>query len=245
MFRIGGGICSCCYGLLIVRQERWPPHIDRNPRHLCDVRSRYFQDIRFSLWIRISCSHRFLLSLVSSTASGGRWSFLWQVSVHNDFMFSAILTKRYAVITELDGLSKNPSALGNAANDALGFLISAVPAYSVSLKVQTSKGNYLRNLSVRSESINFRDGISQDRNMDDLILRSALWQAEHFVDRQYTLSGVDNIASDTAPTSSTSKVVLLSFDRNRASFIFVLFLSILNVASSSSEGAQSKVGCRR
>jgi protein SMG6 len=126
------------------------------------------------------------------------------------------------VITELDGLSKNSSPLGNAANDALGYLISAVPAHSVSLKVQTSKGNYLYNLSVRSESIDFRDGTSQDRNMDDLILRSALWQAEHFVDYQYSLSGLDKLASATVPTSNTSKVVLLSFDRNRA---FVLSVS--------------------
>jgi len=122
-----------------------------------------------------------------------------------------------AVITELDGLSRNTSPLGNAATDALSYLISAVPTHSTSLKVQTSKGNYLHNLTVRSEHIDFRDGTSQDRNMDDLILRSALWQAEHFVDRQYalTLDNADGIRRPPAvPTSSTSKVVLLSFDRN-------------------------------
>ena len=79
--------------------------------------------------------------------------------------------------------------------------------------------------------------------MDDLILCSALWQAKRFVDCQYRLSVIDNIARDTVLTSGTSKVMLLSFDQNRASIIFVLYFpSILNVTSSLSQGMQSKVG---
>ena len=109
----------------------------------------------------------------------------------------------------------------------------------------TSKGNYLCNLSIRLESINFHDGISQDQNMDDLILCSALWQVEHFINRQYMLSGIDNVTRDTVPTSSTSKVMLLSFNQNCASIIYVLYFpSILNVTSSLSEGMQSK-GCHQ
>src|ERR1700733_1637171 len=98
--------------------------------------------------------------------------------------------------------------------DALNYLISAVPAHST-LKVQTSKGNYLRTLSVRSENIDFSYGSNHDRNMDDLILRSAAWQAEHFFDYRSLTPGPDG-AGPHQPETGTSKVVVLSFDRNRA-----------------------------
>jgi len=117
------------------------------------------------------------------------------------------------VITELDGISKNVSPLGNAAMDALNYLISAVPAHST-LKVQTSKGNYLRTLSVRSENIDFSYGSSHDRNMDDLILRSAAWQAEHFFDYRSLTPGPDGAGPAQQPEMGTCKVVVLSFDRN-------------------------------
>ena len=119
------------------------------------------------------------------------------------------------VVTELDGISKNASPLGNAAMDALNYLIGAVPAHST-LKVQTSKGNYLRTLSVRSENIDFSYGSNHDRNMDDLILRSAAWQAEHFIDYRLLTVGPDNVSPAPRPEIGTSKVVVLSFDRNRA-----------------------------
>ncbi|KIO26895.1 hypothetical protein M407DRAFT_23837 [Tulasnella calospora MUT 4182] len=64
--------------------------------------------------------------------------------------------------------------------DALTYLITAVQAQSTSLKVQTSKGSYLKSLSIRSEATTLGEG---ERNMDDLIVRSALWQLDHFVDR--------------------------------------------------------------
>lgn len=129
-----------------------------------------------------------------------------------------------AVITELDGISKNSSPLGNAAQDALSYLITAVPSHRT-LKVQTSKGNYLRTLSVRSENIDFSYGTSQDRNMDDLILRAASWQAEHFFDTRALLAaGSDdpfNPSTAPQPGTNTSKVVVLTFDRNRT-FMFLL-----------------------
>ncbi|KAF8326386.1 uncharacterized protein EI90DRAFT_3127987 [Cantharellus anzutake] len=136
------------------------------------------------------------LSVVASLVQSNRWTVVIPL----------------AAVTELDGLSKNNSPLGNAANDALAYLTSAVPANSSSLKVQTSKGNYLRTLSVRAENIDFHDDSNTDKTMDDLILRSASWQAEHFVDRQLFLPGLQG--SIMTPTSRTAKVVLLSFDRN-------------------------------
>lgn len=122
------------------------------------------------------------------------------------------------VVTELDGISKNASPLGNAATDALSYLIGAVPAHTT-LKVQTSKGNYLRTLSVRSENIDFSHGSNHDRNMDDLILRSAAWQAEHFFDHRMLTLGPDGPSPAPQPEMGTSKVVVLSFDRNRAYFL--------------------------
>lgn len=53
--------------------------------------------------------------------------------------------------------------------------------------------------------------------MDDLILRSATWQAEHFFDHR--LLGPDGGNPVSQPEMGTSKVVVLSFDRNRT-FLF-------------------------
>ncbi|KAJ7470538.1 hypothetical protein FB451DRAFT_1254044 [Mycena latifolia] len=111
------------------------------------------------------------------------------------------------VIMELDGLSSNPSQLGEAAQAAMTYLSSHIRSHATSLKVQTSKGNYLTTLSVRAEQVDFATGTS-DRNMDDLILKAAIWQDEHWVDRSAMLKshGVAN--------GNTVKVVLLSLDRN-------------------------------
>lgn len=147
------------------------------------------------------------------------------VSVPASFKgLSLILLLFLLVVTELDGISKNISPLGDAAHGALTYLIAAVPSHS-SLKVQTSKGNYLRNLSVRSEHIDFKSNANSDRTMDDLILRSTMWQAEHFVDRiTGGASSFDDddrsIAPSVMPVSGTAKVVLLTFDRNRKSSFY-------------------------
>ncbi|KAG9010468.1 hypothetical protein FRB94_010431 [Tulasnella sp. JGI-2019a] len=118
-----------------------------------------------------------------------------------------------AVITELDGLSRNRfSELGTAASEALSYLITAIQTHSSSLKVQTSRGNYLSSLSIRSEISTLGAG---ERNMDDLILRSALWQSDHFMDRS---SMLDSDYASPPVTEKTSKVVLLTFDRNRKFF---------------------------
>jgi protein SMG6 len=116
-----------------------------------------------------------------------------------------------AVITELDGLSVNKNDLGESAAAAVEFITRQIRTHSISLKVQTSKGNYLSNLAVRSEELNFEvDGTSWERSMDDLILRAAIWQDEHWVDRSSMLG-------DASLIKGAAKVVLLSFDRNRES----------------------------
>ncbi|KZT11502.1 uncharacterized protein LAESUDRAFT_643103 [Laetiporus sulphureus 93-53] len=114
------------------------------------------------------------------------------------------------VIMELDGLATNMSALGEVASSALAFITSHVRSRSTSLKVQTSRGNYLSSLNVRTEQVDFAsDEASWERNMDDLILRAAIWQDEHWVDRSAMLKS-DGRARD---TSGAAKVVLLSLDR--------------------------------
>ncbi len=113
-----------------------------------------------------------------------------------------------AVITELDGIARNNSALGEAATAAVNFITSHMRSHSRSLKVQTSRGNYLQNLSVRIEEVEFVQG-SWERNMDDLILRATIWQDDHWTDRSAILEcGEQN-------TTGAAKVVLFSLDRNR------------------------------
>jgi predicted ribonuclease YlaK len=119
-----------------------------------------------------------------------------------------------AVVTELDGLRKNPAPLGSSAEDALSYLESAIKTHSRHLKIQTSRGNYLRDLSIRSEAIDFAgDGLSHElaRSMDDVILRAVTWQRDHFSSR---LSIVNPGADGRQVPADASKVVLVTFDRN-------------------------------
>jgi protein SMG6 len=121
------------------------------------------------------------------------------------------------VIMELDGLSSNTSQLGEAAQGAMTYVSSHIRSHSTSLKVQTSKGNYLTTLSVRTEQVDFANG-TLERNMDDLILKAAIWQDEHWVDRSAMLKA--EVASK--GTGGAIKVVLLSLDRNCETQIFDL-----------------------
>ncbi|KAI0043568.1 hypothetical protein FA95DRAFT_1477247, partial [Auriscalpium vulgare] len=87
------------------------------------------------------------------------------------------------VIMELDGLGNNTTVLGDAAKAAITYLTAHFKQYSSSLKVLTSRGNYLSSLNVRSEQVDFDDPDAWERNMDDLILKAAIWQDEHWQDR--------------------------------------------------------------
>ena len=117
------------------------------------------------------------------------------------------------VIMELDGLSSNASAqLGDAAQAAMAYISSHVRSHTLSLKVQTSKGNYLCSLNIRTEEVDFAvSGNNADRTMDDLILKAAIWQDEHWMDRSSMLN-----AEPVAPKDlqRAVKVALLSLDRN-------------------------------
>ncbi|KAF7359539.1 PINc domain-containing protein [Mycena sanguinolenta] len=126
-------------------------------------------------------------------------------SVVESFQWTVVIP--LPVIMELDGLSSNPSQLGEAAQAAMTYLSSHIRSHATSLKVQTSKGNYLTSLSVRAEQVDFADGNSE-RSMDDLILKAAIWQDEHWVDRSAMLK------STAVATDGAVKVVLLSLDRN-------------------------------
>ncbi|KAH6918955.1 hypothetical protein BKA70DRAFT_1458601 [Coprinopsis sp. MPI-PUGE-AT-0042] len=117
------------------------------------------------------------------------------------------------VVMELDGLSSNPTPqLAEAAAAALNYVTSRIRSHTLSLKVQTSKGNYLTSLNVRTEEVDFSGGAANaDRSMDDLILKAAIWQDEHWVDRSSMLK-VDSPSVEA--TKTAEKVVFLSLDRN-------------------------------
>ncbi|GAA5987663.1 hypothetical protein JCM10908_007156 [Rhodotorula pacifica] len=123
-----------------------------------------------------------------------------------------------AVITELDGLKRNSTPLGIAADEAIDYLEQAVRGYSRYLKVQTSRGNYLKDLSIRNESIDF-DGADPAsshgfaRSLDDVILRAASWQKDHFSNR-LALVNPRAVAEKRKVPSDTAPVVLITFDRN-------------------------------
>ncbi|KAG5645823.1 hypothetical protein DXG03_005164 [Asterophora parasitica] len=116
------------------------------------------------------------------------------------------------VIMELDGLSSNASTqLSEAAQNAMAYISSHIRSHAISLKVQTSKGNYLTTLSIRTEQVDFTTDGNWERSMDDLILKAAIWQEEHWLDRSAMLK-----SDPPAPSlpAGAVKVVLLSLDRN-------------------------------
>ncbi|KZP28860.1 hypothetical protein FIBSPDRAFT_728140 [Athelia psychrophila] len=114
------------------------------------------------------------------------------------------------VIMELDGISANTSQLGETAKAAMSYLTSHVRSHSTSLKVQTSKGNYLT-FTFRTEQVDFKDEASWERNMDGLILRTAIWQDDHWSDRSSMLK---NTGAQCGTAVGAVKVVLLSLDHN-------------------------------
>jgi protein SMG6 len=134
------------------------------------------------------------LSMIASVIESLRWTVIIPVPV----------------VMELNGLSSNSSQLGEASQAAMSYISSRIRSHSTSLKVQTSKGNYLNSLGIYTEQVDFQDEASWERNMDDLILRAAIWQDEHWLDRSAMLKD-DGIIRHTA---GAIKVVLLSLDRN-------------------------------
>lgn len=126
------------------------------------------------------------------------------------------------MITELDGLSKQPAPLGQAASAAVSYLESHIRSSAISLKVQTSKGNYLSDLVVRTESLDRTSPQSatnvdaetiRAQTMDDFILRVAVSQMTNFNDRSAIL-GVKSDAAYDEKKRTAAKVMLLTFDRN-------------------------------
>ncbi|GAA5893303.1 hypothetical protein JCM6882_007999 [Rhodosporidiobolus microsporus] len=138
-----------------------------------------------------------------------------------------------AVITELDGLKRNPTALGAAAVEVIDYLELAVHSHSRYLKIQTSRGNYLKDLAIRNESIDFSHAPSSSssdpfdadfsspsapshdhaRTMDDVILRAVTWQSQHFTSRLALVNPRALQAGAKVPPE-TAQVVLVTFDRN-------------------------------
>ena len=140
------------------------------------------------------------LSMVSSLIESLRWTVVIPLPV----------------IMELDGLSSNTSQLGEAAQTAMSYISSHIRSHALSLKVQTSKGNYLTSLSVRTEEVDFNGG-NTEKSMDDLILKAAIWQDDHWVDRSSMLKAP---SATPAELNSAVKVVLLSLDRNCMFYFF-------------------------
>ena len=131
---------------------------------------------------------------------------------------------------ELDGLARNVSPqLADAAAAAINYLASHVRSHAVSLKVQTSKGNYLSSLNVRMEEVDFTsDRTSNERTMDDLILKAAIWQDEHWQDRSGMLKVTPGEAGG---PSNAVKVAFVSLDRNRMSYFSLSPFPMLMIIS--------------
>lgn len=119
-----------------------------------------------------------------------------------------------AVLTELDGLSRNTSdaSLTNRARTSVQFLESAVRTHSKWLKVQTSRGNYLSDVRVRTEDLSTGVGREGRRTLDEVILSAFTWQLEHWVDRLPLLC-------PSSPSADLSSGGLADLDTQRAKVV--------------------------
>jgi rRNA-processing protein FCF1 len=134
------------------------------------------------------------LGLFSRVVEGGQWSVVVPLPV----------------VTELDGLSKNPPPLGSEAQAAVAYLEARIRTHALCLKIQTARGNYLTDLLIRAEVLGGDAAAEEERGrtMDDMILNVATFQREHFVDRS-ALLGMP------APSGkAATQVLLVTFDRN-------------------------------
>jgi hypothetical protein len=112
----------------------------------------------------------------------------------------------------------------------ISYLETTIRTHSRYLKIQTSRGNYLKDLAIRNESIDFASTPShQDsdydndetalfssdhaRNMDDVILRAVSWQKDHFNSR-LAIVNPQAIVEKKKIQPETAQVVLVTFDRN-------------------------------
>ncbi len=99
------------------------------------------------------------------------------------------LTNAIPLITKHDRLASpvnaNQPQLPEAAQAALAYISSHLRSHALSLKVQMSWGNYLTSLGIQTEELDFAfssGGVeNKGRNMDDLILKTAVWQDEQWV----------------------------------------------------------------
>ena len=109
---------------------------------------------------------------------------------------------------ELDGLRKGTGAVAEQAAAAVHFIETQIRPFTTHIRVQTSRGNFLSDLSFRTEDVDFTDS----RSMDDVILRAASWQAAHFVDR---LASFDPDADrPRLGLDKAAKVALVTLDLN-------------------------------
>lgn len=135
------------------------------------------------------------LGLFAKVVEGGQWSVIVPLPV----------------ITELDGLSKNAPPLGSEAQSAVAYLEARIRTHALCLKIQTTRGNYLTDLLIRAEHLDFKPAPNAAKSMDDLILDVAQFQAKHFRDR----SGVLGMPKpDKADNQKPTQVLLITFDRN-------------------------------
>lgn len=160
------------------------------------------------------------LQLFARMVKSCRWTLIVPLAGERAFRDDAPAGQRLTkicivvVVTELDGLQASDGALGSNARAAVQYLEENLKAYNKNLKVQTSRGNYLSDIAIRYEDIDFsaKGGLtgSSARSMDDIILRALSWQYEHFVDRR-TMINPGNLK---VSTTGVSKAALVTFDRN-------------------------------
>lgn len=137
-----------------------------------------------------------------------------------------------AIVTELEGLRrKRPEPVGERAEEMILWLEHQIklPGATKWLKVQTSKGNFLTDLSCRSEEIDFKSSAAtsggtekhqssseekrQVRTLDEIILRCYLHQLSNWMDRRGLMGKSLDNASSRQVTDKTPKALMVTSDR--------------------------------
>ncbi|PCH34433.1 hypothetical protein WOLCODRAFT_148486 [Wolfiporia cocos MD-104 SS10] len=98
-----------------------------------------------------------------------------QGKLHADQWLTACMINFPITLIRLWGVESAMSRKRDAAKATLEYITSHLHVHQKSMKVQTLKGNYLTNLTVHTELVNFDgDEGSWKWNMDDLILHAAI-----------------------------------------------------------------------
>jgi hypothetical protein len=112
------------------------------------------------------------------------------------------------VISELYKLSARDDLVGNASLSAIQQLESTQRSFPNNLKIQTSRGTYIRDIT-GNHNTSSEDGDTS--KIDEMVLKAAQWLLQNWLDKRGTL-GFNAEERNKAVPEDASRVVIVTND---------------------------------